>query len=262
MKFGLSLAAIFIGIVGAFAPKAEACTTGDFICEKFKRIDAQKSANRKRAVKRRQTRRTRNRTTVKSRAPSRAVETARVVAPSKPVLTTTMQKIAVELPTAEVKRLAPGSISKAPAYIARVVFGSEDLMETATAICEPSGLHATRSIVCAVAVHRARLNTAGGNGCSTSLGLKERTFRKTVSGNWINEESISLCGGRLLRRAELFPVAVNGKPTYAMSEEYQMLGGSRSCAAPYLQSRRPLKKSYMPVATSQTLDCGKLVATN
>ena len=262
MKFGFSLAVVLIGAVVGFAPTAQACSTGDFICEKFKRIDAQKNAKRRATNQRRQTPRTRQRTAVTSAKPSEGVTANRAETARKPVRTSMVQTIPVVPPTAEIKRLEPGSISEAPSHISRVTFGAEDLMETAAAMCEPTGPHATRSIVCSVAVHRARIDTADGNGCSTSLTLRELTFQKTEDGNWVNEESISLCGGRLLRRAELFPVAVDGKPSYAMSEEYQMLGGRKSCAAPYLESRLPLKKSYMPLVAAKVLDCGKLVATN
>jgi len=260
MKFGLGFAALVIGLIGVNSPKALACTTGDYICEKFKRIQAEKVAKKRRATKRRRIRRARKKTAAKP-ASRPATPLERTSIPPKPVRTSMMHQINVAPPTAKVERLAPGSISKAPSHVSGLVFGSEDLMETATAMCEPEGLHATRSITCALAVHRARIDIAAGDGCSTSLALKEMTFRKSPVGKWVNEESISLCGGRLLRRAELFPISVNGKQSYAISEEYRMLGGSRSCAAPYLQSRQPLKKTYMPVTTTRSLQCGKLVAT-
>ena len=83
-------------------------------------------------------------------------------------------------------------------------------------------------------------------------------FARSQAGGWFNEDSIALCGGRLLRRTELFPVAVDGQPQYALREVYKMLGGDSTCAAPYLRSRQPLRKAYLPSGARRfsDLQCG------
>jgi hypothetical protein len=106
------------------------------------------------------------------------------------------------------------------------------------------------------------MTSEAGAGCLGSLGLRKITFARSEDGRWVNEDSIALCGGRLLRRSEMVPVAVDGQPHYALREAYQMLGGDRTCAAPYLRSRRPLRKTYLPASSqsSMRLPCGTVAS--
>jgi hypothetical protein len=170
--------------------------------------------------------------------------------------------VSVAAPIMELTRLQPGAIQDAPKDPGGLIFGADDKVEVASATCRLVE-HSTRRITCAVAVHSVKLTSNIGAGCTGTLSLRNLEFVKGEDGRWMNEDSISICGGRLLRQAELFPVAINGTPRYALREEYQMLSGDRACAAPYLRSRQPLSKSYMPANAERSrnsLRCGVVAA--
>ncbi|MFT5508313.1 MAG: hypothetical protein ACI89J_001387 [Hyphomicrobiaceae bacterium] len=264
MTIRLGTCALAVAIF-SFAPQSASaqCASNDLACQKFGSNSAPKksTSRRKRATyrSRKKTRRvaTRRRNTV---VPTAAVASvASVTATATPKTTTA--NIATSLPVANLTRLQPGAISEAPKHLPNLKFGSGDQVEIVTAKCNPIE-RSNRRVACAVAVHRLAITSEAGAGCVASLGLREIEFVKTEQGNWVSEDSIALCGGRLLRRTELFPVAVNDSPRYALREEYQMLGGDRACAAPYLRSRRPLRKSYMPGGNRSTrgLHCGTVAS--
>lgn len=256
MKSYLGLALAF-GIFCMHSTGAQAsCAIGDLACEKFSRKKVERTAVRRRPrhIKRRRT-------------PKKAepVETAAVPSvpakiasqPATTVKTSMNHWIMAKPAAAELTMLRPGAITEAPKDLPNLVFGSIDRMEAATAKCHPVE-HSLRRVSCFLAVHRLALTRDRGAGCGSSLVLRELEFARNEEGAWVNEDSISLCGGRLLRRTELVPVSLNGTPLYAVNEEFQMIGGDKLCAAPYLKSRRPLRKSYMPLATGQShrLNCG------
>lgn len=240
-----------------------ACGQNDLACQKFTGKSAVKKTvkRRKRATyrKRRKTRKAR-RTVIQERntvVPAVATTTATSVATQEP----TSANISTSQPTARLTRLQPGAITDAPRDLPDLKFSTGDQVEIATAKCSPIE-RSNRRVTCAVAVHRLAMTSEAGAGCVGSLGLRKIEFVKSEQGNWINEDSIALCGGRLLRRTELFPVAINGSPRYALREQFQMLGGDRNCAAPYLRSRRPLQKSYIPGndRDSRGLRCGTVAS--
>lgn len=269
MIIRLGACALAIAIFSFVPHSASArCEPNDYVCQKFSaKSTVKKSANRrKRATyrSRKKTRRvaTRRRNTA---VPTAAVASVAVASVASITATatpkTTTATIATSLPVANLTRLQPGAIREAPKHLPNLKFGSGDQVEIVTAKCNPIE-RSNRRVACAVAVHRLAITSEAGAGCVASLGLREVEFVKTEQGNWVSEDSIALCGGRLLRRTELFPVAVNDSPRYALREEYQMLGGDRACAAPYLRSRRPLLKSYMPGGNRSTrgLHCGTVAS--
>lgn len=262
MKTGLSFALMFLIFCNANAPEAFACAESDFICKKFQRMQAKKQSDRRRAANKRRVLRKRRRQT-RQRQAARTIQSGTTVnAPVTQSAAPVSQNLslAAKPPSAVVKPLAAGAIAEAPRSTGQLLFSSSTLMETATANCAPSGPHATRSINCTLAVHRAHLDNEPGAGCSTSLKLSQLIFEKTNEKRWINEEAISICGGRLLRRSELLPLEANGKRVYGLNEEYRMFGGDPACSAPYLESRKPLKRSYFPITKSPALECGRVAA--
>lgn len=257
MKIVLNII-IAIGVLLAFAGSATAgCEQSDFICEKFARMKAKEATSRQRARARQAPKVNRRQRRVAAAPITRAKPISAV-----PVKTNVISNIVAAPPAINVAKLKSGAITAPPQNLMSLVFGSSDMIEVATAKCRPTEARTTRSITCAVAVHRAKLNSSPGAGCASSLGLRQLEFIKKEDGGWVNEDSISLCGGRLLRRAELFPVSLNGSPKYALREEYQMLGGDGQCAVPYLQGRMPLKKLYLPSShgPANRLRCGIVAA--
>lgn len=258
-------ACAFVALLVSFTAQtaSAACGQNDLACQKFSGNSAAKTSKtqRKRATyrTRRKTRQAR-RTVIQKRnavVPAIANATSAPARFQEPM----SAKISTSLPTANLIRLQPGAIKEAPENLPNLKFGTGDQVEIATVKCSAIE-RSNRRVTCAVAVHRLALTSEAGAGCVGSLGLRKVDFVKSEEGNWINEDSIALCGGRLLRRTELFPVSINGTPHYALREEYQMLGGDRTCAAPYLKSRRPLRKSYMPGSASKNrrLQCGAVAS--
>jgi hypothetical protein len=257
MKIVLNII-IAIGVLLAFAGSATAsCEQSDFICEKFARMKVKEKTSRQRG-------RVRNTREVNRRQRRVAAAPTIQAKPinAAPIKTSLISNIVAAQLAIKVVKLKTGAITAPPQNLMSLVFGSSDMIEVATAKCRPTEARTTRSITCAVAVHRVKLNSSLGAGCASSLGLRLLEFIKKEDGGWVNEDSISLCGGRLLRRAELFPIALNGTPKYALREEYQMLGGDGRCAVPYLHGRMPLKKSYLPSRNGPagSLRCGIVAA--
>lgn len=241
-RFGLILAAAAVVALSTAAPSDvhASCEMDDFFCKKFKskpERKAKRAAPRKRATV----------SKPRPRVRRAAVKPANPIEPQKPELASLNSKITAAAPPVTVTFLKSGAIAEPPGDLRDLVFSSSDRIEVATAQCGEPGLSARR-IKCALAVNQLTINGTGTSGCTTALGLRQMEFSKTDEGDWVNEDSIALCGGRLLRRAELFPVALDGTPRYALRESYQMLGGDPVCAAPYLSSRKPLRKTYTPVA--------------
>ncbi len=178
---------------------------------------------------------------------------------AKPVKTSLIHEIEPSQPQARIGRLEAGAIQEPPRDLASLVFGSSDRVEMATAKCSPKPRSLDR-IECAVSVHRLALAGSESASCIASLGLRELEFQQTSAGAWVNEDAIALCGGRLRRHTEFYPVLFNGIPRYALREEFQMVGGDRKCAAPYLRSRLPLAKAYVPAGDrrSHGLRCGTI----
>jgi hypothetical protein len=261
MTIRLGACALAVAIF-CFAPLSASaqCAQNDLACLKFGDKSAyEKPASRRKRATYRSRRKARR---AAARRRNTAVPTAAVASvTSTATPKTTTANIATSLPVVNLTRLQPGAISEAPKNLPNLKFGSGDRVEIATAKCNPVE-RSNRRVSCAVAVHRLAITSEAGAGCVASLGLREVEFVKTEQGNWVSEDSIALCGGRLLRRTELFPVAINDSPRYALREEYQMLGGDRTCAAPYLRSRRPLRKSYMPGGNRSTrsLHCGTVAS--
>ncbi|MBU2532046.1 MAG: hypothetical protein KKB37_04865 [Alphaproteobacteria bacterium] len=241
--------AVLIATLPAFSIEARAqCAMDDFVCQSFSGSVAKNPT----PTRRRTSGQTETTPTVAVAPPVPAVLDEPRRDDPKDVV-----KIVASQPPVNLTRLTAGAIPDAPIELKRLAFGSNDLIELAAAKCAPVE-RSTRRISCAVAVQRTALTGNIGAGCENSLALRQLEFVQSASGEWLNIDSIALCGGRLLRRTELFPVAVNGAPSYAMREDYSMLGGDQACAAPYLSSRMPLGKSYMPAdgATPVELTCG------
>ena len=260
MIIRLSLCVLVAAFVGAMPPDASAqCEIGDIFCKKFsKSNDAAKVSSRRAKAKRR-------RRTGRPAALSRATKSqGDATATSAAIVTGTLQrnvKVTAARPLPTLTRLRPGAIATAPARVSKLQFGAGDQVENVAGTCQPVD-GSTRRVACTLAKHRLAMTSEAGAGCLGSLDLRQLTFAKDDDGRWINEDSIALCGGRLLRRSELFPVAIDGKPHYALREDYQMLGGDNKCAAPYLRTRQPLRKSYLP-ASSQVatrLRCGTVAS--
>jgi len=259
MTIRFSLCALAIAFVGVMPLDAAAqCEIGDLVCKKFS-----KSENVSKRVKRakRRSKSTRRRKQNRSVAVSRRSTRPVAAAASSPVVTGTIQSTANTAPLPTLSRLRPGAIANAPASISNLLFRTGDQVETVTGKCQ-SVDGSVQRISCALATHRLAMTSEAGAGCLGSLGLREMTFARSEDGRWVNEDSIALCGGRLLRRSEMVPVAVDGQPHYALREAYQMLGGDRTCAAPYLRSRRPLRKTYLPASSqsSMRLPCGTVAS--
>lgn len=252
MIFRLSLLTVIIA-VAAFAPHDAwaRCEPDDYACAKFGNADKV----RKKAKRRPRVRRARK--IVKPAAPApeaSATFAAAVPPPAEPTVKTTVSPSGAPVTFA---RLRQGAISEAPAKMPNLLFRAGDKFERITARCNPVDRSQQR-VSCTLATHRLALTSEAGAGCTGSLGLHTMEFAKSPTGGWVNEDSIALCGGRLLRRTELFPVAVNGQPQYALREVYKMLGGDSVCAAPYLRSRQPLRKAYLPSGSQRfsDLQCG------
>lgn len=261
MKIAMSFA-VAIGVLTALTNAARACEPDDYICQKFKRIQAEKNqARRDRSTASRAVRRSRRGVQEASPTPPRQLPTA---APQNndAVKTSMVRDIVPKVPVAQIVPLDPGAAIEPPSDLAGLLFATSDLLEVTTAQCEATSPHAQRRVSCSIAVHRTKLNNGDGEGCSGTLALNRLDFIRSGNGEWTNEDSISLCGGRLLRRSVLFPIALNGTPAYGMSEEYEFVGGDKTCAAPYLASRRPLQKSYLPMhrGSQKGLSCGTITA--
>jgi hypothetical protein len=164
-------------------------------------------------------------------------------------------------PPAQLTTLTPGSIDAPPKDLATLVLGVRDSIETASARCRALP-HSLRRVDCTVAMHRLALTSGPGAGCLATLKVRDIELAKDEAGRWRHEEAIALCGGRLIRRTEFFPVALNGEPQFALKEQYEMLGGDPECAAPYLRSRQPLDRTFLPLGDSRTrhLNCGRVTA--
>ena len=262
MTFRLGLTVI-IGVLAVFTVEAQAaCSFIDFTCKKFERNKAQRAAARRRAA---YVRRRRAPSTVKAaqsaapspEAPVPAQPVPTKPAPVAPVQTSMNAPVVAKSPPAELKPLKAGAITRVPKILSSLVFGTSERVEMASATCEPTDA-SRRRVTCAVAIHRLAQTATAGAGCTGSLSLRRIEFTRTDTGDWLHEDTISLCGGRLLRRTELFPVSLNGRLRYALRETNQLLGGNSKCAAPYLRSRAPLHKSYTPGNHNQSggLRCG------
>lgn len=246
-----AIAAIFATQLTLVSTETHArCATDDFICEKFSRLNKAKadeaSARKRTAQPQPRARPASERIAATRRNPLRLEPTV-----VQPIKTSLNSEIAAQPAPVSITTLQAGAITDPPKDLSSLTFGADDKIEMATARCDDKEL-SSQSVSCAIAVHQ--LIQTGGTplNCTGSLALRQLEFRKTEEGDWANEYSIALCGGRLLRRTEMFPVAVNGTPSYALRESYQMLGGDPACAAPYLRSREPLRKSYVPSSASQS----------
>jgi hypothetical protein len=260
MKFHLSLAVVF-GILGATAFDAQAgCGVGDFVCEKFSRKSETRETTRRRPTVTRYRRREQQAVVRAPVAPD-PVNAGAADSTRQKIESVKTSMIQASPPPVELSRLQPGAIQEAPKDLTSLIFGSDEQIEVATAQCKPVE-RSIRRITCQVAVSRLALTAGEGAGCTAQLAQRSLEFVKNEDGAWVNDDAISLCGGRLLRKAELLPVSINGSRRYAFSEEYEMLGGDKKCAAPYLQSRYPLRKTYMPGSRSevQKLNCGTVAA--
>lgn len=263
MSLRLSLS-VLLGVLGvaimSSATAAAMCEPGDFVCRKFSNAPETKPARTSRP-------RSRPTTTTRTRSRPAAPAVAKTPEPEKreeqenPVRTTMAGPIILSPAPVQVTTLAPGSIEDAPKDLSTLVFGSNERIEAATAHCRPAK-HSLRRVDCTVAMHRLALTSGNGDGCLATLKVRDVEFAKDASGRWRNEEAIALCGGRLIRETELFPVAVNGEPQFALRERYEMLGGNQKCAAPYLATRRPLERTFMPNGQERAhrLACGTVTA--
>lgn len=242
-RLSLSLVTILVALVGFGPIEAIAqCEDDDYACKKFSRADKARKAALRRSKLKRQRRAARH----KQLAPTTsAITTSALPAPPTPALT----------------HLKPSAMTQAPGDLSKLVFRSGDQFEQVAAKCQPVA-NSRQRITCTIAVHRTAMTSEAGAGCTGSLELREMVFARTADGGWSNEDSITLCGGRLLRRTNMIAVAVDGTPQFALRETFQMLGGDSTCAAPYLRSRRPLRKSYLPASTQprQRLHCGTVAS--
>ena len=252
MIFRLSLLTLIVAVAGIAPHDAWArCEPDDYACAKFSKADkALKKAKRRPRVRR-------ARRSVKPAATAPAAGTplaTAALAPVAPAVNTTVSPSGTPVTFA---RLRQGAITEAPSKMPDLLFRAGDQFERITARCNTIN-RSQRQVSCTLATHRLALTSEAGAGCTGSLGLRTMKFARSQTGDWVNEDSIALCGGRLLRRTELFPVAVNGQPQYALREVYKMLGGDSICAAPYLRSRQPLRKSYLPSGARRfsDLQCG------
>jgi len=265
MFIRLSACALAFAVITSMSSVATmACSLNDYACQKFtsKRSTQKASQRRRRPIARVRKKTKRSR----SAARQSPVKRVSVIAATPANAATSssepsIKNVATSLPLVNLTRLQPGAINEPPKDLPNLIFGSGDQIEVATAKCNPVE-RSNRRVSCAVAVHRLSVISAAGAGCTGSLGLSQIEFVKDEAGSWVSEDSIALCGGRLLRRTELIPVSIDNSRRYALSEEYQMLGGDRACAAPYLRSRRPLRKAYMPVKSrkSRALQCGTVAS--
>jgi hypothetical protein len=259
MPLRLSLSFV-LGVLGvaimSTASAAANCEPDDFICRKFSSAPNSKPTRTRRPP-------TRSRSIPRPSTPAVADPPAlKTREEREDQVRTTMAGPIVLSPTpVQVTTLAPGSIEDAPKDLSTLVFSSNERIEAATAICRPAK-HSLRRVDCTVAMHRLALTSGSGDGCLATLKVRNAEFAKDASGRWRNEEAIALCGGRLIRETELFPVAVNGEPQFALRERYEMLGGNRKCAAPYLATRRPLERTFMPNVQERAhrLACGTVTA--
>jgi len=260
-RLSLSILSGVLGVVFMSAtPAAAMCEPGDFACRKFSNSANAKPKRARRPQNRtRSTRRPRTRTTApvvaKAPVPEELQET------ESPVRTTMAGPIVLSPAPVQVTTLSPGSIEEAPKDLSTLVFGSNDRIESATAVCRPTK-HSLRRVNCTLAMHRLALTSGSGNGCLATLKVRAIELAKDTSGRWRHEEAIALCGGRLIRETEFFPVALNGQPQFALRERYEMIGGNQDCAAPYLATRRPLDRTFMPLGHERTqkLACGAVTA--
>ena len=229
MKLHFGFAVILALVVTAATEAAAGCTVGDFICEKFAKKDKEREAARKKRVRRTEPAQPR-RTASRPEPATPVVPKAEIrLQPQGAPIKTSM--IVATPPVIEVTPLQPGSISAAPKDLPSLSFSTGELMELATAQCQPIE-GADRNIRCQVAIHQLAVTSAAGAGCTGSLGLRELEFARNDQGAWINEDSISLCGGRLLRRAELFPVAVNGEPAMPCAKRIRCSAAMRHAQHP------------------------------
>lgn len=258
MPLRLSLWVLLGVVFMSPSPAAAMCEPGDFVCRKFSN-SATKSAPARRAPSRARTTRSSPPRSAPAETTERAAET--IEKPEPPVRTTMAGPIALSAPPVQVTTLAPGSIEEPPKDLATLVFSSDDRIEAATAVCRPAK-HSLRRVDCTLAMHRLALTSDTGAGCLATLKMRAIELAKDTSGRWRHEEAIALCGGRLIRRTEFFPVALNGEPQFAVREQYEMLGGNEECVAPYLASRRPLERTFMPLGQERTrrLACGPVTA--
>jgi hypothetical protein len=257
MPLRLSLLVLMAVVFVSPDPAAALCEPGDFVCRKFNSSPKKETRSRPRRVQRRSTR---------TRAPrpepqSQSVDAGAETETEEPVRTTMAGPIALTAPPVQLTTLPPGSIDEPPSELGTLVFGSNDRIETVTAGCRLSK-HSLRRVDCTIAMHRLALTSGNGAGCLATLKMRTVELAKDEAGLWRHEEAIALCGGRLIRRTELFPVALNGAPQFAVREQYEMLGGNRDCAAPYLATRRPLERTFMPLGQKRTrrLQCGRVTA--
>ncbi len=261
MPLRLSLCTLVIAFLAFMPSNASAqCEIGDLVCKKFKNGPTARKAIKRRAKvsRHRRARRTKSKTRTLRTVTATAIAATPVIATTN-VESNASVPMARPLPT--LTQLPPGAIPAAPASVTNLLFSVGDQVETVAGTCQPVD-GSTRRVSCALATHRLAMTSEAGAGCRGALGVREMTFAQDDDGRWVNEDSIALCGGRLLRRSEMIPVAIDGKPRYALREAYQMLGGDSSCAAPYLRSRQPLRKSYLPASTqkSKNLRCGTVAS--
>lgn len=258
MPLRLSLLVVLSVVFMSPDPAAALCEPGDFVCRKFSNTSSTQTSSRPRRVQRR---------TIRTRAAPKVdeekttTETAAEDRTEDPVRTTMAGPIALSAPSVQLTTLPPGSIEDPPKELGTLVFGSTDRIETATAGCQLSK-HSLRRVDCNIAIHRLALTSGNGAGCLATLKMRTIELAKDSSGRWRHEEAIALCGGRLIRRTELFPVALNGDPRFALREDYEMRGGNQDCAAPYLAARRPLERAFMPLGQNRArrLHCGRVTA--
>ncbi len=263
MTFRLSLAIIVGALTVSTTETQAACAFDDFICKKFKGRNA-KSATTSQRKKTKRIRRKAKRTQAKE--PKKVANPSPVSVESAnlaPIIRTPANNrtVASTPPPLAIKPLAPSAAKKVPKTLSSLSFGTTDRFEIASAKCKPTDV-ANRRIKCAVAIHRLAQTTTSGAICTTTLSLRQIEFTRSETGTWRHDDAIALCGGRLLRRTELFPVSLNGQERYALRETNKLHGGNDICAAPYLRSRAPLNKSYFPGKKTQAggLRCNTVLA--
>lgn len=250
---------VFISALPAADPATAMCNPGDFVCQKFGSSSESQRARRAEPDPRPAANRSRPRPA--ARAPVAPVAVPDTDGEQDEIQTSMVSPIPSTAPPVQLTTLAPGSIAAPPGDLGTLVFGSDDRIEAATARCRPLP-HSLRRIDCTVAMHRLALTSGPGAGCLATLKVRNVELAKDEAGRWQNEEAIALCGGRLIRRTEFLPVALNGSPQFALKERYELIGGDQQCAAPYLRSRQPLDRTFLPLGQSRTreLQCGRVTA--
>lgn len=257
----LLFSVVFMSAPPVAAPAVAMCNPGDFVCQKFSGPSEPRSTARPERRTRPAASRSRPAEPV-ARAPARPAPIPSTDPEEEGEIQTSMvSPIPSTAPPVQLTTLAPGSIDTPPGDLGTLVFGSNDRIESATARCQPHP-KSLRRLDCTVAIHRLALTSGPGAGCLATLKVRDVELTKDEAGRWQHEEAIALCGGRLIRRTEVFPVALDGEPQFALKERYELIGGDQTCAAPYLRTRQPLDRAFLPLGHGRTrqLDCGRITA--